>query len=143
MAKEFEISEINKLLKDLDKKGVNIKKGIKRGVTKTTYSCARTAKKLAPVGETGALRANIHSKVKEQNDNIEGMVEPTMEYSPYPEFGTGQRGMASKIERPEGIHYSADYKGQDAQPYMYPAFVETRDKLIPNVYKELDKLLKD
>ena len=142
MAKEFEISEINKLLKDLDKKGVNINKGIKKGVTKTTYSCARTAKKLAPV-ETGTLRANIHSKVKEKKDKIEGTVEPTMEYSVYPEFGTGQRGMSSEIERPEGIHYSADYKGQDAQPYIYPAFVETRDKLIPNIYKELDKLLKN
>lgn len=143
MAKEFEISEINKLLKDLDKKGVNIKKGIKKGVTKTTLDCQKVAKKLAPVGETGDLRANIHYDVKEKSDNIEGMVEPTMEYSPYPEFGTGQRGMSSEIERPEGIHYSADYKGQDAQPYMYPAFVETRDELIPNVYKELEKILKD
>ena len=142
MAKEFDISELDGLLKELDKKGLDVKKAIKNGVTKTTYNCQSMAKRNAPVGETGDLRANIHARVKEKGNAVEGTVEPTMEYSVYPEFGTGRRGMASQIERPEGIHYRADWKGQDAQPYMYPAYLYQREKLAPNIKKQLNKVLK-
>lgn len=142
MAKEFDISEIDQLLKELDKKGKDIKKGIKNGVTRTTYNCQAMAKRLAPV-KTGQLREEIHAKVKEEGETVTGTVEPVAEYSSYPEFGTGQRGMASKIERPEGIHYSANWKGQDAQPYMYPSYLYQKDKLLPNIKKELNKILKD
>lgn len=141
MAKEFNIEDLNDLIKELDKKGLDIKKAVKKGVTRTTYNCEAMAKKNAPV-DKGNLRASIHAKVKENGNTVTGIVEPTVEYAPYPEFGTGQRGMASQIERPEGIHYSADWKGQDAQPYMYPAYVYQRDKLLPNIKKQLDKTLK-
>lgn len=141
MAKEFDISNLNDLLKELDRKGKNIKKAIKKGVTKTTYNCQSMAKKNAPV-DTGDLRTSIYAKVKEERDTVTGIVEPTVEYAVYPEFGTGQRGMSSQIERPEGVHYTADWKGQDAQPYMYPAYLYQRDKLLPNIKKQLDKTLK-
>ena len=141
MTREIEISDLNVLLNELDKKGIDIKKAIKKGVTRTTYNCQAMAKKNAPV-DTGALRANIHAEVKNDEKSVTGTVEPTMEYSVYPEYGTGQRGMASQIERPEGIAYNATYLGQEAQPYMYPAYVYQRDKLIPNIKKQLDKVLK-
>lgn len=142
MAKELDISDLNELIKELDKKGKDIKKAIRKGVTRTTYNCQSMAKRNAPVGETGDLRANINVIFEEKRDTITGTVEPVMEYSVYPEFGTGQRGMSSQIERPEGVHYSADWKGQDAQPYMYPAYLNQRDKLLPNIKKQLDKTLK-
>lgn len=141
MAKEFDISDLNKLIKELDKKGLDIKKAIKTGVSKTTYNCQAMAKRNVPV-DTGNLRTSIHAKIKEEGNIVTGTVEPTVEYAPYPEFGTGQRGASSKIERPEGVHYSADWKGQDAQPYMYPAYLYQRDKLLPNIKKQLDKTLK-
>lgn len=141
MAKEFDISDLDKLLKELDMKSLDIKKAIKKGITKTTYNCQSMAKRNAPV-DTGNLRTSIHAKVKEEGDTVTGTVEPTIEYAPYLEFGTGQKGMSSSIERPEGIHYSADWKGQDAQPYMYPAYLDQREKLVPNIKKELDKTLK-
>lgn len=145
MAKEFNIEDLNDLIKELDKKGLDIKKAIKKGVTRTTYNCEAMAKKNLTNNntvDTGVLRASIHAKVKENGNTVTGTVEPTVEYAPYPEFGTGQRGMSSQIERPEGIHYSADWKGQDAQPYMYPAYLNQRDKLLPNIKKQLDKTLK-
>lgn len=150
MAKEFDITDLDDLLKELDKKGKNIKIAINRGVTRTTYNCQAMAKDNAPVSEKnkkdkgtgGHLRESIHAKVKEKGETVTGTVEPTVEYAVYPEFGTGQRGMASQIERPEGVHYSADWKGQDAQPYMYPAYLYQRDKLLPNIKKQLEKELK-
>ena len=141
MSKEFDISELDKLCKEIDKKGKNIRKGVKKGVTKTANECEKISKKLAPV-DTGQLRASIHTEVKEESDKVSAEVSPTAEHAPYPEFGTGQRGMASKIERPEGVQYKVDWKGQDAQPYMYPAYLQTRDKLVSNIKKELSKELK-
>ena len=144
MSKEFDIKDMDKLLRVLDKKGVDIKKAIKKGVIKTTFDCTKIAKKRAPVAKIngGQLRASIHSNIKIRNDSVIGESAPNTEYEVYPEFGTGIRGMLSNIERPEGVSYSVDWKGMDAQPYIYPAYLETRDKLLPNVKKELDKILK-
>lgn len=141
MSKEFDISELDKLCKEIDKKGKNIRNCVKRGVIRTANECEKISKELAPV-DTDQLRASIHTEVKEKTDNVSAEVSPNVEYAPYPEFGTGQRGMASKIERPEGVQYKADWKGQDAQPYMYPAYLQTRDKLASNIKKELNKELK-
>ena len=141
MSKEFDISELDKLCKEIDKKGKNIRNGVKRGVTRTANECEKISKELAPV-DVGQLRASIHTEVKEKSDNVSAEVSPNVEHAPYPEFGTGQRGMASKIERSEGVQYKADWKGQDAQPYMYPAYLQTRDKLASNIKKELNKELK-
>lgn len=142
MDKEFEISDVNKLLKSLDGRSKKIRKAIKAGVTKTTFKCTRIAKSNAPVAEKngGQLRSSIHTKIEEKNNSIIGKSMPNTEYEVYPEFGTGQKGMASNIEKPEGISYSADFKGQDPQPYMYPAFLQTRDELLPNIIKELNKI---
>lgn len=144
MSKEFDISELDKLCKEIDKKGKNIRNGVKRGVTRTANECEKISKELAPVAEVngGQLKSSIHTQLKEKTDRIEAEVSPNVEYAPYPEFGTGQRGMASKIERPEGVQYRADWKGQDAHPYMYPAYLQTRDKLASNIKKELNKELK-
>ena len=142
MNKEFDISEIPKLCEAINKQGKNIKGSIKKGVTQTTVKCSKIAKNLAPV-KTGQLKASIDFDIKETGDSILGEVEPTVEHAIYPEFGTGKRGMSSDIERPESIHYSANWEGQSAHPYMYPAYLQTRDDLVKNIEKELKKVIKD
>lgn len=143
MNKEFDISEISKLCEAINKQGKDIRNSIKKGVTKTTTKCVKIAKDLAPVGTTGQLKASISFDIKETSDRISGEVEPTVEHAIYPEFGTGKRGMSSEIERPESIHYSANWEGQSAHPYMYPAYLQTRDDLPKNIEKELKKVIKD
>lgn len=142
MKKEFDISEISKLCNELNKMGRDVKGGIRKGLTKTTKKCVKIAKDLAPV-DTGQLKSSIAFDIKEKGDSISGKVAPTVEHAVYPEFGTGRRGMSSDIERPEGVHYSANLEGQSAQPYMYPAYVQTREELSTNIEKELKKILKD
>jgi len=39
----------------------------------------------------------------------------------------GQRGNESNIDRPEGVTYKADWKGQAAQPYLTPAFLQAKN----------------
>lgn len=142
MKKEFDISEISKLCNELNKMGRDVKGGIRKGLTKTTKKCVKIAKDLAPV-DTGQSKSSIAFDIKEKGDSISGEVAPTVEHAVYPEFGTGRRGMSSDIERPEGVHYSANLEGQSAHPYMYPAYVQTREELSTNIEKELKKILKD
>lgn len=49
-------------------------------------------------------------------------------------FGTGKRGMESKINRQNGISYKADWEGIKAQPYMYPAYKKA-EKYIKKKFK--------
>lgn len=61
-------------------------------------------------------------------------------------FGTGQRGKESNIDRPEGISYKADWKGQAAQPYMAPAYLhakntgEVEQEVIKSIQQDIRKL---
>lgn len=61
-------------------------------------------------------------------------------------FGTGQRGKESNIDRPGGISYKADCKGQAAQPYMTPAYLhakntgEVEQEVIKSIEQDIRKL---
>ena len=59
---------------------------------------------------------------------------------PYVEFGTGQRGAESNIERPQEVHYSAEWLGQHAQPYMTPAYLYAKNN--QTVEKEVVRTIK-
>lgn len=69
-----------------------------------------------------------------------------MSIGPYVEFGAGQRGAESNIDRPNGVSYKADWKGMHAQPYMVPAYLYARNnkvveqELVKTIQKEIKKL---
>lgn len=132
---------INSIIKDLDKKGKSIVPAIKKGLTKTTNQCKAKAKENCPV-DTGLLRESIHSEIKEKYNQVEGEVSTNIEYAPYVEFGTGRIGKESNKNVEVDVSYRADWQGQSAQPYMYPAYTDTREKLTPNIEKEMKKILK-
>lgn len=73
---------------------------IKSTMSKATILVQNQAKLLVPV-DTGNLRSSIHQEIKEDTKNIQGRVFTNVEYAPYVEFGTGQRGKESNIDRPE------------------------------------------
>lgn len=62
------------------------------------------------------------------------------------EFGTGQRGAESNIDRPEGISYKADWKGMSAQPFLTPAYLhaksshEVEQEVIKSIQSDIKKL---
>jgi HK97 gp10 family phage protein len=94
------------------------------------------AKDLAPV-DKGQLAGSIHMKVKKKRNRVEGRVYTNVEYAPYVEFGTGITGNGTYPYKIEGLsltykdkgwaYFDEDKgewiytKGQEAQPYMYPA----------------------
>lgn len=138
---KMKIEGLDKIIAELDKKGKSIAPAIKKGLTNTVNDCKKKAKEKCPA-DTGNLKRSIHSEVKEKYDEVEGEVSTNLEYASYVEFGTGQRGMESNENTEVKVSYKADWAGQKAQPYMYPAYLETREELAPNIKKEMDKILK-
>ena len=60
----------------------------------------KNAKYLVPV-KTGHLRNSIKTKSETTQDGVIAQVYTNLEYAPYVEFGTGQKGKESNIDRPE------------------------------------------
>ena len=92
------------------------------------------ARKKAPKG-TGTLRNSIESRVEVNGDDIIGVVFTPLEYAPYVEYGTGlfaenggRLDVPWNYQDDEGNWHSTS--GQKPQPFMKPAFDESREKVI-------------
>ena len=108
------------------------------------------AKELAPV-DSGNLAGSIHMQVKNDGDDVQGRVYTNLEYAAYVEFGTGITGNGTYPYQVKGLsleyrdkgwaYFDEDAgewiytKGQEAQPYMYPA--------LSNHKKTIEKMMKD
>lgn len=80
--------------------GGDIKESSRKGLERGAKKIQKNAKCLAPV-KTGHLRSSIKTKSETTQDGAEAQVFTNLEYAPYVEFGTGERGKKSNIERPE------------------------------------------
>lgn len=104
---------------------------LERNLGKACALVEGSAKRKAPKG-IGALRNSITSKV----ENMEGIVFTPLEYAPYVEFGTGlyaEGGNGRKdvpwvYQDDEGKWHSTS--GMKPQPFMRPALLENREKII-------------
>lgn len=107
-----------------------------RGIKKATIKVQGDAKLLAPV-DTGRLRNSIQAETKEIGGKVVGRIFTNLEYAPYVEFGTGQRGEASPSppKSPDDLYYRQDWVGMEAQPYMYPA-AKQNEKIVPKIVGE-------
>lgn len=80
--------------------GGNIKESARKGLETGAKKIQKNAKYLTPV-DTGQLRNSIKTKSEVKQDSVEAQVYTNVEYAPYVEFGTGQRGSESNMDRPE------------------------------------------
>lgn len=91
---------LDELLTTLSGLGGNIKTSCKKGLERGAKKIQKNAKLLTPVDE-GHLRNSIKTKSEITQDGANAQVYTNMEYASYVEFGTGQRGKESNIDRPE------------------------------------------
>ncbi len=110
---------------------VKITPAVRKSVEEACQMIQERAQALCPV-DTGALRDSITTDVEDLNKTIRGNVGPHTHYAAYVEFGTGIAG-ASSAGAGEGP-YSENWPGMVAQPYMRPAFDETKPKVL-DVFK--------
>lgn len=139
------IQGLDELLSNLSGLGGNVKESARKGLERGAKKIQKNAKLLAPV-KKGHLINSIKTKSKTTQDGAEAQVYTNLEYAPYVEFGTGERGRESNIDRPEGISYKADWKGQAAQPYLTPAYLhakntgEVEQEVIKSIEQDIRKL---
>lgn len=94
----------------------------------------RAAKEKAPKG-TGELRRSITSEIKQEGDNLLGVVFTPLEYAPYVEFGTGlfaedggRTDVPWRYQDDRGEWHTTS--GQHPQPFMRPAVDENREEIL-------------
>lgn len=112
---------------------------IERTIKKITVEVQGQAKGLAPV-DTGTLRNSI--RMNYDSNKKEGKVYTNNEYATYVEFGTGIRGNGSYPDSNKNLTYNQNWKGQVAQPYMYPALQFGKSKAQEILKQEIAKEIK-
>lgn len=112
---------------------------IERTIKKITVEVQGQAKGLAPV-DTGTLRNSI--RMNYDSNKKEGKVYTNNEYATYVEFGTGIRGNGSYPDSNKNLTYNQNWKGQVAQPYMYPALQHGKSLVEETLKQEIAKEIK-
>lgn len=107
---------------------------LRKAVGKACAVVERKAKEKAPK-DTGALRRSITSKVETEGQEIVGTVFTPLEYAPYVEYGTGlfaesggRKDVPWNYQDDKGNWHSTS--GQRPQPFMRPAFNESREEIL-------------
>ena len=97
------VEGLDELLATLSGLDGDIKESSRKGLERGAKKIQKNAKYLAPVAEVngGHLRNSIKTKSQTTQEGVEAQVYTNVEYAPYVEFGTGQRGKESNIDRPE------------------------------------------
>ena len=112
------------------------------GVSKAAMLVQGSAKNKAPV-DSGALRQSIRTdKAKVQGENVTATVSTNLEYAPYVEFGTGSRGQSTNTNTEVEVSYRSDWRGNKAQPFLWPALRENRNNSIKIIREEVRKAVK-
>lgn len=120
----------------------SINDALAAGVSKAAMLVQGSAKNKAPV-DSGALRQSIRAdKAKIQGENVTATVSTNLEYAPYVEFGTGSRGQSTNTNTEVEVNYRSDWRGNKAQPFLWPALRENRNNSIKIIREEVRKAVK-
>lgn len=131
---------INQAQQELKQLQAKIKQAQRAGEKKVADEIAREAKQRAP----GSLANGI---VVTQTEN-ETIIDGGGELAAYAEFGTGQNAEAYLSTQPteivnEALKFFVDGTGRTpAQPFFFPPIMANKDKIIPAVEAELQKISK-
>lgn len=136
-----QVKGLGALMRKLDRLGGNSQKSLKVGIRQATKMAQGEAKGLATVGDSGMLQNSIKEKVVVKNGKITGTISSNLYYAAYVEFGTGKRGKASPSppKSDKRLNYRQDWAGMDAQPFLYPALKNNKDKAVGIVRDQLKK----
>ena len=141
----MEIKGLDSLRRKLQSLGGDLEHATEKGVEKATKTVQTAAKLLCPV-DTGYLRESIQTNFAWlPSGEYVGTVGTIVEYAPYVEIGTGQMGAASPSPPKASISlkYKEDWKGQFAQPFLYPSLVDNHARIVKQLELELRKGIRE
>lgn len=92
------------------------------------------------------LRSSItHTVVNTGSDAFELRVGTNVEYAPYVEYGTGERGQASGNANyrghESGVTYTAGWPGMTGKPYLRPAVYDLETELVEDLKRNIMEAL--
>lgn len=99
------------------------------------------AKDYCPV-ETGNLRGKITTLAVETDDGVEIRTGTNVDYGPFVEYGTGQRGAAAGVDHPDDYIYGPK-PGMAPRPFLRPAWDEGREAVLEGLVEDLEKVVED
>lgn len=99
------------------------------------------AKDYCPV-ETGNLRGKITTLAVETDDGVEIRTGTNVDYGPFVEYGTGQRGAAAGVDHPDDYIYGPK-PGMAPRPFLRPAWDEGREAVLEGLVEDLEKAVED
>ncbi len=99
------------------------------------------AKDYCPV-ETGNLRGKITTQAAETDDGVEIRSGTNVDYGPFVEYGTGQRGAAAGVDHPDDYIYGPK-PGMAPRPFLRPAWDEGREAVLEGLVEDLEKAVED
>lgn len=99
------------------------------------------AKDYCPV-ETGNLRGKITTLAVETDDGVEIRTGTNVDYGPFVEYGTGQRGAAAGVDHPDDYIYGPK-PGMAPRPFLRPAWDEHREAVLEGLVEDLEKVVED
>jgi HK97 gp10 family phage protein len=110
--------------RELDRLTAQLEPKAEQLIAATAHQVEAVAKTRVPV-DTGNLKSSIQAS---KAGRLRWLVSAAAEYAVYVELGTGRRGAASSIQRPEGIAYAVYWAGMAARPFLIPAVEGVRAK---------------
>lgn len=151
------IEGLDSLFKKLENLNVDINRTLEKSVTKSMKETVQAeAKLLCPV-DIGDLRESIEVKTEVGDNSITGIVYTNSDHAAYVEFGTGKVGEDTPVtdKYPGPLSYKQDkwlvnipdvgpryIAGQPAQPFLYPALKNNKDKIIAGIKDDLKAAIK-
>lgn len=108
----------------------------------------RRGKQRCPVGVSrpgytgGRLRNSITTQAVETDDGVEIRTGTNVDYGPFVEYGTGQRGAAAGVDHPDDYIYGPK-PGMAPRPFLRPAWDENREAVLEGLVEDLEKVVED
>lgn len=115
----------------------NVENEIEQALLESALMVERDAKIKCPV-DLGRLRQSISSRLVEESGKPYAEVGTNVKYGKFQEYGTGKAGASSNVSTPADYEYG-NSKGIPAQPFLYPAYVENKQKILKKLAKAFQK----
>lgn len=151
------IQGLDRLIKKLSKLGGNVDEVLFKSLQKQGELVKGDAKDLCPV-DTGDLIQSIKRSTKRYKGKIVSKIYTNSDHAAYVEFGTGQVGQNTPVANkyPGNLAYKQDkwlanipdvglryVAGQPAQPYLYPALKNNKERIVENIKEDVKKAIRE
>jgi len=111
-------------------KGREIQFALEGAVRRFAMNAVGDAKDMAPV-ITGRLRGSIAKKTEYTKGGITARIGSNVEYAPYVEYGTGDKGSnAYGGHVDEEVSFTAGWPGTNPHPYLRPAIYDKETEFV-------------